>query len=268
MHLASAQDWRSRNFLSLFLFCNVYTVCNDCIQVLNEASALLFCSLQWRREPFRCKWGKRQGGGKKAPTQLICKARYWVVQMRDFWTTIITLQISNEKKTTKRIRWTLKTEEEREGKTEECCDVWHQQKRGRVASRGWVTCEQRVLRKLLKYMLLIIYQCHAQRGRILDLTCWQKQPQMQASSYSTGQILYVSSLLSFYNMLNSSGYLTQHRWCDFFFHFRWRISCQCLPECSIKSWDSILQCNKFKRRCQMFLLYLNTSSFLSLFTVK
>lgn len=57
----------------------MYTVCNDRIQVLNEASALLFCSLQGRREPFRCK-GKEALCGEEAPTQFICKVRYWVVQ--------------------------------------------------------------------------------------------------------------------------------------------------------------------------------------------
>lgn len=108
--------WRSQwIYCFFFLLCNVYTVCNDRTQVLNEASALLFCSSQWRRRPFRCKGGRRE----ELPRSSYAK--------RDLSRCDPTLS------TAQKTRWAFEEEEE-EGAT--VCEVWRQQKGGRRVWRA------------------------------------------------------------------------------------------------------------------------------------
>lgn len=151
-------------------------MCNDRTQVLNEASALLFCSLQWKRGPFRCKW--KEAGRRKSSHAVHMQSK-----------TLTSPDAGASNPTLSPSKSSTKSDERWRGQRDECFrGVTSAERERGVASRGWVMCKERVLRKLLKYMLLIIYH-PTHRERIFDLTCWQKQPQMQASSCSTGQIL-------------------------------------------------------------------------------
>jgi len=99
--------------LLLFSLYNIHTVCNDHTQVLNEASVLLSCSLQWRSEPFRCK-GKEAG----------CRKSSHAVHMQsktlsgpDARPPVQHYHPSDQEQKE------MNAEEEREGKTHECCEV-------------------------------------------------------------------------------------------------------------------------------------------------